>query len=76
GQLCQLQEDGDPIVERGPPTDPVFVLSDHLDFTDEEQSLLDELGADQIRLGPVAIHADQAITIAQNYLDTDGYERY
>jgi len=76
GTLLQLHEDGTPIVEHAPPADPVFVLSDHRDFTDEEQALLEELGAERVSLGPDAIHADHAISVVHNYLDTGGYERY
>ncbi len=36
GTVVQLHEDGDPIVGVAPPSDPVFVLSDHHDFRDEE----------------------------------------
>ncbi|QGN07402.1 tRNA (pseudouridine(54)-N(1))-methyltransferase TrmY [Halorhabdus sp. CBA1104] len=76
GQLLQLHEDGTPIIDGGVPADPVFVLSDHQDFTDAEQGLLEELNARRIRLGPTAVHADHAITVAQNYLDTDGFETF
>ncbi|WP_135663892.1 tRNA (pseudouridine(54)-N(1))-methyltransferase TrmY [Halorhabdus rudnickae] len=76
GTLIQLHEDGEAITTGEPPDDPVFVLSDHRDFTAAEATHLDELGARQVRLGPRALHADQAITVAQNYLDTNGFERY
>jgi len=76
GTLVQLQESGTPVVDGGIPDDPVFVLSDHHDFTADEQALLEELNARAISLGPRAIHADHAITVIQNYLDTDGFERY
>jgi tRNA (pseudouridine54-N1)-methyltransferase len=76
GQLLQLHENGGPIVEGDVPADPVFALSDHQDFTDAEQHLLEDLDARRIRLGPTAIHADHAITVAQNFLDTDGFETF
>lgn len=76
GTLLQLHENGKPIVECDTPDDPVFVLSDHQDFTEREQALLDELDAERISLGPNAIHADHAISVVHNYLDTEGYERY
>ncbi|MEF8851027.1 MAG: tRNA (pseudouridine(54)-N(1))-methyltransferase TrmY [Haloarculaceae archaeon] len=76
GTVVQLHEDGDPVVERPVPTDPVFVLSDHRDFADSEAELLAEAADDRVRLGPRALHADHAITVAHNYLDTDGFERY
>ncbi|AUX09524.1 tRNA (pseudouridine54-N1)-methyltransferase [Halalkaliarchaeum desulfuricum] len=72
----QLHEDGTPLPELDVPDDPVFVLSDHHDFSDEESALLSEIADEHVRVGPERIHADHAITIAHNYLDTDGYRRY
>jgi len=54
----------------------VFVLSDHRDFTDTETETLDERVDERVRLGPEPLHADHAITVAHNYLDTDGYQGY
>ncbi|MFC7069474.1 tRNA (pseudouridine(54)-N(1))-methyltransferase TrmY [Halobaculum lipolyticum] len=76
GTFVQLHEDGDPVAEVEPPSDPVFVLSDHSDFADAETALLAERADRRVRLGPEAIHADHAISVANNYLDTDGYTRY
>ena len=76
GILVQLHEDGDPIVDVEPPADPVFVLSDHQEFTDEEAALLAERADERVSIGPLALHADHAITIAHNFLDTDGFTRY
>ena len=73
GTVVQLHEDGDPVVDVEPPTDPVFVLSDHEDFTDEEASLLDAAADERVRLGPTRLHADHAITVTHHYLDTNGY---
>lgn len=74
--LVQLHEDGDPVVEMEPPADVAFVLSDHREFTEEEVGLLDERVDAKLRLGPEAIHANHAITVAHNFLDTEGYSRY
>lgn len=71
-----LHENGDPAVEVDPPEDPLFVLSDHRDFSDGESSLLSATADERLRLGPEVLHADHAITVAHNYLDTDGFERY
>ncbi|WP_135806769.1 tRNA (pseudouridine(54)-N(1))-methyltransferase TrmY [Halorussus marinus] len=76
GTVVQLHEDGDPVADVRPPEDPVFVLSDHRDFTADESALLDETADERVRLGPALLHADHAITVAHNYLDTDGFERY
>ncbi|NEU55668.1 tRNA (pseudouridine(54)-N(1))-methyltransferase TrmY [Halorussus sp. MSC15.2] len=76
GTVVQLHEDGDPVVDVEPPEDPVFVLSDHNDFRDEAASLLADAADRRVRLGPELLHADHAITVAHNYLDTDGFASY
>ncbi len=76
GTVIHFHEDGEPVVAADPPADPVFVLSDHSDFATEERSLLSDLADRRVRLGPEPLHADQAITVAHNYLDTDGYTRF
>jgi len=74
--VVTLHEDGDPAAEVDPPADPLFVLSDHRDFTDDESSLLAAAADERLRLGPEVLHADHAITVAHNYLDTEGYATY
>jgi len=78
GPVVQLHEDGAAVVDVGPDAlaDPIFVLSDHHDFTATETDLLEEYADQHLRLGPQLLHADQAITVAHHYLDTDGYERF
>jgi tRNA (pseudouridine54-N1)-methyltransferase len=76
GTVVELHEDGDPVVDADPPDDVVFVLSDHRDFTDEEAELLAERADERVTLGPERLHADQAITVGNNWLDTAGYSRY
>ena len=76
GTVVQLHEDGDPVVGVDPPANPVFVLSDHRDFAPRETDLLAETADLRVRLGLEALHADHAVTVAHNYLDTDGFERY
>jgi tRNA (pseudouridine54-N1)-methyltransferase len=76
GTVVQLHEDGDPVVDVDPPEDPVFVLSDHHDFRDAEAELLAEVADQRVRLGPKRLHADHAITVAHNYLDTEGFTTY
>jgi tRNA (pseudouridine54-N1)-methyltransferase len=74
--LVQLHEAGTPVVDLAPPSDPVFVLSDHRDFAAAEADLLADRADVRISLGPRALHADHAITVAHNYLDTDGFRSY
>ncbi|TKR24649.1 tRNA (pseudouridine(54)-N(1))-methyltransferase TrmY [Natronomonas salsuginis] len=74
--LLELHDDGRPVVDLDPPENPAFVLSDHRDFTDEEADLLAARADKRVSLGPRILHANQAITVAHNYLDTDGYRDY
>jgi len=74
--LITLHEEGPPITGVDPPVNPVFVLSDHREFTDREATLLGERADERVRLGPRKLHANHAITVAHNYLDTAGFTRY
>ena len=76
GTLVELHADGDPIVDLEPPDDVAFVLSDHRDFTDAEAAVLESVADERRSLGPEPIHADDAVTVAHNYLDTGGFEAY
>jgi tRNA (pseudouridine54-N1)-methyltransferase len=76
GTVVQLHEDGDPVVDVEPPEDPVFVLSDHHDFEAGEAELLDGAADRRVRLGSELLHGDHAITVAHNYLDTEGFTTY
>lgn len=78
GTVVQLHEDGEPVVDSSlsDDHDPIFVLSDHHDFTEGEETTLEESADLRVRLGPERLHADQAITVAHHYLDTDGYEAF
>ncbi|RZH66331.1 tRNA (pseudouridine(54)-N(1))-methyltransferase TrmY [Natrinema altunense] len=78
GPVVHLHEDGEAVVDVGADAleDGVFVLSDHHDFTAEEAGLLEAVADRRLRLGPELLHADQAITVAHHFLDTDGYERF
>ncbi|WP_439027540.1 tRNA (pseudouridine(54)-N(1))-methyltransferase TrmY [Haloarchaeobius sp. DT45] len=76
GTVVQLHEDGEPASEADLPDDPVFVLSDHTDFTDAEEDLLADAADLRLRLGPRVLHADHAITVAHHCLDTQGYQHF
>ena len=76
GPVIQLHEDGSPVSELAPPASPTFVLSDHRDLTEAEAVVVSEHADERISLGPERIHADHAIAVAHNYLDTAGYSRY
>jgi len=74
--VVQLHEDGDPVTAVEPPENPAFVLSDHHDFEAAEAELLADAADHRMRLGPERLHADHAITVAHNVLDTEGYATY
>jgi tRNA (pseudouridine54-N1)-methyltransferase len=74
--VIELHAEGRPVVDLDPPETPVFVLSDHREFTERERSLLSASADERVSLGPRALHADGAITVAHNYLDTDGFSAY
>ncbi|SFR51273.1 tRNA (pseudouridine(54)-N(1))-methyltransferase TrmY [Halogeometricum limi] len=74
--VVELHEEGDAVVDVEPPENPLFVLSDHHDFTDDEASVLADAADERVRLGPEVLHADHSITVAHNYLDTDGFTTY
>ncbi|MHC3437245.1 tRNA (pseudouridine(54)-N(1))-methyltransferase TrmY [Natrialbaceae archaeon A-gly3] len=78
GTVVQLHEDGDSIGAVDPEAipDPVFVLSDHHDFSEKEEGVLESASERRIRLGPERLHADHAVTIVHHFLDTDGYRAF
>jgi tRNA (pseudouridine54-N1)-methyltransferase len=76
GPLLHCHEAGMPLAEEPVPADPTFVLSDHRDFTDAEAALLAERADARVSVGPERLHADQTVTVAHNWLDTDGYRSY
>jgi tRNA pseudouridine-54 N-methylase len=58
-------------VRDGPLADDevVVFVGDHLGFDEEARAALDALGALPIGVGPLSLHADDAITIACNEMD-------
>jgi tRNA (pseudouridine54-N1)-methyltransferase len=70
GDFYLLDEAGDDI--RDAPLDPrdaTFVLGDHLGLDDQARAQLSSLGARTLRVGPVSVHADDAIAVVTNELD-------
>ncbi|ELY58902.1 tRNA (pseudouridine(54)-N(1))-methyltransferase TrmY [Natronolimnohabitans innermongolicus] len=76
GTVVQLHEDGDAVTDVDGLDNPAFVLSDHRNFTDAEAATVADAADRRVRLGPTRLHADQAITVAHHYLDTDGYTEF
>jgi len=62
-----LHEAGRPAEAYPFPRDPAFILSDHLDFTEQEEDVLADLP--RVSLGSQALHTSQAITITHYLLD-------
>jgi len=63
----QLHEAGDPLETFQMPSNPVFVLSDHMDFEPQENEVLSDLP--RLSLGDRALHTSQCITIVHYLLD-------
>ena len=76
GTIIELHEDGEPLVEAHPPTHPVFVLSDHQEFTESEAAVLADTAERRLSVGPEILHADQTMTVGHNWVDTEGYQQY
>lgn len=76
GTVVQLHADGKPVVDVDPPARPVFVLSDHREFDGTEMDHIESLATQRLSLGPEPLHADHAITVAHNYLDTGRFTEY
>jgi len=76
GTVIQLHEGGQPVADVEPPESPAFVLSDHEEFTEGEADLLARRADARVSLGPEALHANHAIVVAQNFLETGGYRAY
>ncbi len=49
--------------------DVTFFLGDHLGFDDATRARFDALGATTISIGPVSVHAEDAIAVVSNELD-------
>lgn len=47
----------------------LFVIGDHLGVPDDIAARLREIGARSISVGPVSVHADDAVTLVTNELD-------
>ncbi|MDY6780916.1 MAG: tRNA (pseudouridine(54)-N(1))-methyltransferase TrmY [Halobacteria archaeon] len=76
GEVIELHENGEPLVDAETPEHGVFVLSDDEDFTDEERGVLEEVADASRSVGLEVLHADHSMTVVHNWLDTEGFERY
>lgn len=64
-----LKEGGRDIREVSLPVDATYVLSDSLDLSAPEEAALAERAPIVVGVGPLSLHADQAIAIVHNELD-------
>lgn len=60
-RLYYLREDGAPLTE--PVSDGAFILGDHTGMTEDEEHLLESMGAEIVSIGPLSLHADHCIVI-------------
>ena len=52
--------------------EPAFFVGDHLGFDPATRGRLAEMGASPLSVGPVSVHADDAIALVNNELDRRG----
>ncbi|MCK9322585.1 MAG: tRNA (pseudouridine(54)-N(1))-methyltransferase TrmY [Candidatus Methanomethylophilaceae archaeon] len=69
GSFVYLKEDGEDCRAYEFPENPVFVLGDNRDLTDEEENILLEKNPEKISIGPRSLHADHCIIIVHNEMD-------
>lgn len=69
GEFVYLKEDGVDCREFELPENPIFVLGDNRDLTEEEEAKLLSFEPDKINIGPVSLHADHCMIIVHNEVD-------
>ncbi len=71
GMPAYLLEEGARDVREGTleADDVVVFVGDHIGFDDATRATLDRIGATPIGIGPLSVHADDAITIVCNEMD-------
>ncbi len=69
GSFVYLKEDGVDCREYDFPENPIFVLGDNRDLTEEEEKSLLSHSPDKICIGPYSLHADHCMIIVQNEAD-------
>ncbi|MGE4577163.1 MAG: tRNA (pseudouridine(54)-N(1))-methyltransferase TrmY [Candidatus Methanomethylophilaceae archaeon] len=69
GEPVYLKEDGIDVRDFTFPENPIFVLGDDKDLTEEEESFLLERSPAKICLGPRSLHANQCVVVVHNEMD-------
>ncbi|MDR3282785.1 MAG: tRNA (pseudouridine(54)-N(1))-methyltransferase TrmY [Candidatus Methanoplasma sp.] len=69
GSLVYLKEDGGDCRECDLPDNPIFVLGDNKDLTEEEEDVILAKSPAKLSIGPNSLHADHCIVVIHNELD-------
>lgn len=72
-RILYLKEDGADIrglACNGLSCDAAFILGDHTGMTPEEETLIGQVGAKTVAIGPMSLHADHCIVLLNWMLDT------
>lgn len=69
GEFVYLKEDGEDCREYRFPENPIFVLGDNRDLTEEEENALLAKNPGKINIGPISLHADHCMIVVHNELD-------
>ncbi len=69
GSFVYLKEDGVDCRDYDFPKNPIFVLGDNRDLSEEEEQLLISYSPDRICIGPNSLHADHCMIIVHNEAD-------
>lgn len=69
GSFVYLKEDGADCRDFEFPPNPIFVIGDNRDLTEEEEEIFGGYPSEKICLGPRSLHADHCMILVQNELD-------
>ncbi|MDR2698239.1 MAG: tRNA (pseudouridine(54)-N(1))-methyltransferase TrmY [Candidatus Methanoplasma sp.] len=73
GRIIYLKEDGTEFRGRSIPEDPVFVISDNKDLSEEEERTLSGYDPETVSIGPYSLHADHCVIIVHNEIDRNAH---
>ncbi len=72
GPVYYLHEDGRDLRGVGLEENAVFVLSDSVDLSENEEKMVDEIASERISIGPRSVLASHAICVVNNEMDRRG----
>jgi len=73
GEAVLMHREGMPLEGAVLPTETLFILSDHLPFTPDEERILAHAATKRVSLGPVWYHGDHVVHVLQYFLDRRGH---